>query len=277
MEKLDIYQRLAQEISRGELAFPTSARVAMRIRHALDDPNSHLDNVAKLIQADPLLAARVVALANSVAFNRYGREIVDVRAAVTRLGVSTLQSLVIAQVAHQFADTASAEGARLEAGLWEHSVQVAALAHAVARHVTHVDPDAALFAGIVHEMGGFYMLWRAHEIPGLLDGDYAAWIEHGEVTVGSAILKALAVPQSIIEAIRVYWDGYLAMPPASLGDTLLLADELATRASPLRQLGGDAPGEGMTASLDLLVGKAHLSDILDESAQEIASLMAALA
>jgi hypothetical protein len=65
------------------------------------------------------------------------------------------------------------------------------------------------------------------------------------------VLKALSVPQAVIDAIEVCWQGYLAMPPTTLGDTLLLADELAPVESPLRDLDG-TPREGMAASIDML-------------------------
>jgi HD-GYP domain-containing protein (c-di-GMP phosphodiesterase class II) len=52
--------------------------------------------------------------------------------------------------------------------LWEHSAQVAALSRVIARKITKVDPETAMFAGIVHEVGNFYLLSRAEEFPSLL-------------------------------------------------------------------------------------------------------------
>ncbi|EXI72871.1 MAG TPA: hypothetical protein PK440_10635 [Candidatus Accumulibacter phosphatis] len=67
----------------------------------------------------------------------------------------------------------------------------------------------------------------------------------------------------------------VVMRPKTLGDTLLLADELALVESPLRDLDG-CPREGMAASIDLLVGEETLLDIMRESAEDVASLTAAL-
>ena len=277
MDKLEIYQRIAADVTRGELAFPTSARVAMRVVQAMDDPNCHVESAAKLVQAEPLLSARVVAMANSVAFNRSGREITDVRTAVMRLGFRNVRSVATALVTRQLSGTPSSKAHQdLAAQLWEHTAHVASLSHVMARHFTHVDPETALFAGIVHEVGGFYMLSRSRDFPELLDGDYSAWIEFGEAQVGRALLQVLGVPQSVTDAVQVYWDGYLAVPPVKLGDTLLLAEELAPVASPLHKLGGRDSGEGMTARIDMTLGKDTLSSILDESAEEVTSLTSAL-
>jgi len=60
------------------------------------------------------------------------------------------------------------------------------------------------------------------------------------------------------------------MPPVSLGDTLLLADELAPVESPLRDLDG-VPRVGAAASIELMVGQATLSEILAESSEHVLS------
>ncbi len=277
MDKHEIFRSIAADATRGELAFPTSAQVAMKVVRALDNPDCHIEAAAKLVQVEPLLAARVVAMANSAAFNRSGREITDVRSAVMRLGFRSVRSLAMALVTRQMAgkQTAPAHQA-LAAQLWEHTAHVTSLAHVIARRFTRVDSETALFAGVVHEVGGFYMLSRADDFPGLLDGNFDEWIETGEADVGRAVLKVLGVPELVVEAVETYWNGYLAIPPVSIGDTLLIAEELAPVASPLHKLGGEAEGEGMTARMDITLGQDVLSSILEESAEEVASLTGAL-
>lgn len=277
MDKRAAFKAIAAAVGHGELAFPTSAQIALRVQRALEDPECHMDKAAHLVQAEPLLSARAVAMANSVVFNRSGREITDVRTAVTRLGFRTVRALATALVTRQLADLPAGKGSHeLAARLWEHTAHVASLAHIVARRVTRQDPETALFAGIIHEVGGFYMLSRANDFAGLLDGEPTEWIEEGEREVGRAVLAVLGVPQPVMAAIEGYWDGFLAMPPTSLADTLLLAEELSPIASPLHALSGEADGAGMKASIDMAIGADTLSSILAESEEEVASLTGAL-
>ncbi len=277
MDKHEIFRSIAADATKGELAFPTSAQVAMKVVRALDNPDCHIEAAAKLVQAEPLLAARVVAMGNSAAFNRSGHEITDVRSAVMRLGFRAVRSLAMALVTRQLAGKPAAPAHQaLAAQLWEHTAHVTSLAHVIARRFTHVDSETALFAGIVHEVGGFYMLSRADEYPGLLEGNFDEWIETGEADVGRAVLKVLGVPEIVVGAVESYWNGYLAIPPVLLGDTLLIAEELAPVASPLHKLGGVEIGEGMTARMDITLGQDVLSSILEESAEEVASLTRAL-
>ena len=103
MDKTAIFDTLANQAAQGELVFSTGAQVALKLRHALDDPDCHVNTASRLIQAEPLLSARVIAIANSAVYNRSGREIADVQVAVSLLGFQTIRSLAMALVTRQMA------------------------------------------------------------------------------------------------------------------------------------------------------------------------------
>lgn len=276
MDNRDALEKIAADAGRGKLAFPTHAEVTLRVRRALEDPDLHVDAAARLIQAEPLLSARVVAVANSAAFNNTGRAFADVRTAVARVGFRTVRCLATAVLMRQLAGKAVAPAHRsLAARLWEHTAHVAALAQVLARRVTRRDPETALFAGIVHEVGGFYLLSHSAEYPDLLEANAEGWHGEGDAFVGRAVLHALSVPEQVTDAMEYYWQGYLAVPPRTLGDTLLLADQLVPVQSPF-QLLKDRNGEDVPFELEMVLGAETLSQILEESAGEVRSLTAAL-
>lgn len=276
MDRLEAFKSIAAQASRGELTFPTNVDATLKLQRALNDPDCHAEAAARLVQAEPLLAARTVAIANSVAYNRSGSEITNVRSAVQRVGFRTLNALAAAVIVRQLDSKITQPALRAKADqLWRHSAHVAALARVIARRVTHSDPDTAMFAGIVHEVGGFYLLSRAEEYPGLLDGEPEEWIEHGETAIGRAVLKKLGVPAAVLEAIEAMWDGMRALPPETLGDTLMLANDIAPIASPLHVRPG-ATSLQAAATIDFEIGDGTLNSILDESADEVNTLTAAL-
>jgi len=267
---------IAADAARGEMVFPTHTEIALRVQRALDDPDCAINELSKLISAEPLLSARVVSIANSVAYNPSGRGMSDVRSAVSRLGFSTLRTMVTAVIVRQMQGMSHSPEHRVLAGrLWEHTAHVASLARVIARRVTRQDPEAAFFAGIVHEVGGFYLISRASAFPGLLESGLEAWYEEGEALVGRAVVLALGVPANIREGLEDLWGGYLALPPRTLGDTLLLADQLSPVESPLYELAGMS-SKDMPADIELLIGNELLSSILADSAEEVESLSAAL-
>lgn len=274
MNKLEIFRNIAAEVHRRDLNFPTSVDAALQIQRALDDPDCHMQTAARLVSGEPLLAARAVAVANSVPYNRAGTEISSVQAAVTRLGFRTLRSLAASQVVRQFAGRVMQPALRPKVEqMWEHTVHVAALAQAIARRVTPVDPETAMFAGIVHEVGGFYLLSCVDDFPGLLDGDPEDWATYGQTLIGRGMFKVLSVPQSVVDSVEVLWHGGGKLPPQSLGDILQLAKSLAPVPSPLP---GDAASRIAAPAGELAIGQGSLCELLEESDAEVQSLVAAM-
>ena len=277
MNKHEIFHEIANQIKVGSFMFPTGVQVALKIQRALEDPDCHIATAINLIKAEPLLAANVISIANSVVYNRTGREITDLNVAVSMLGLRTVRSLAMSLVTRQMAGKSiSLEHKNLVNKLWAHSAEVASLSHVIARRVTHLDPETALFAGIIHDIGGFYMISRTKDFPELLDGDFSEWLEDGESIVGREVLKILKLPDSISRIMETFWDGYLAMPPVTFADTLLLAKELTPTSSPLHRIANAESTGGVSASIEMLIGEETLAAILKESAEEIASLNSAL-
>lgn len=276
MNRQASYEAIAAAVNDGSLGFPTSVRVVQKVQRALDDEACSVEQAARLIQAEPLLAAQVVRIANSVAYNPAGRAVTDLRSAVSRLGFRALRALTATAITRQMAGGASGKWQAQVSQLWEHTAYVASLAHLLARRVTKVDPETALFAAIIHEVAGFYLLSLADRQPELLDGVPGEWVDSGEAVVGRALLGQLDVPASVLEAVATCWEGYLALPASSLGDTLLLAEELAPVPSPLRHPAGRSGDPSLAARIDMTVGQETLHGILDAAAEEVRSLSAAL-
>ena len=273
MDRIDAFQQIAAQARQGDLTFPSNVKATRKLQQALGDPECHLDVATKLVQADPLVSARAVAMANAVAYNRSGNEITSVRAAVQRLGMRTLHSLVTAIIVRQMSTGITHPLLKVKAAqLWEHSAHVAALSQVIARRVSNVDPETAMFAGIVHEIGGFYMLAQINDRPELLEGEPGDWTEHGEIPIGHAVLTELATPAAVLRAVQDMWVGMRALPPETLGDTLLLANDLAPVASPLHTRPGATTPQA-ARSIDFTCGDGTLQEVMAESAGEVRSLL----
>ncbi|WP_426110259.1 HDOD domain-containing protein [Massilia sp. PWRC2] len=274
MNKLETFGLIAAQAERGEISFPTSVNAVLRLQRALEDPDCHSEEAIKLVLGEPQLAARTVAMANSVAYGATGGggglAVTNVRVALGRIGMRNLQLLVSSLVVRQFGSRIVNRELRAKAEqLWQHTAHVAALARVLALRLTGVDADTAVFAAIVHEVGGFYLLSRADEFPGLLDADPENWIALCEEVVSAEVLKKLAIPAPVFDAIGGMRHGLMGMPPASLLDTLLLANRLAPVASPLDSAARPTPALAHEHSvLDLLLDRATLDDILAEAREQ---------
>src|SRR5688572_2601463 len=269
--------------------------MALRIREALGDPNCSASTATRLIAAEPLLAARIVGIANSVLFTKSAGIITDLSAAVARVGFSMVRSVATAVILRQMANAPAGPAHRaLAAQLCDHTTRMAALASVLASRVTGQNPETALFAGLVHEVGGFYLISRAADYPEVLDGGLAhRWFHHerddgGEADVdpgdkalgfesiiGRAVLETLAVPTPVVEAVETLWLGCLSLPPNTLGDTLLLADQVVAVGSHF-ELARDVDTPHARALMDLAFNDVLLGDMLKEAAADVESLATVL-
>jgi putative nucleotidyltransferase with HDIG domain len=141
-----------RRIDADDLDLPALPMVAARCLEILYDPDFSLREVASVMETDPLVAARVVRLANSA-----GRASLEparsVLQAVMRLGADELRQLMIEISAKPIFESKDARIGAVGRTLWTHSVAVALLASDLARPRTKGHPEAAYLAGLLHDVG----------------------------------------------------------------------------------------------------------------------------
>src|SRR5512135_2654696 len=158
-------QALAAELSSGRIDLPTAPDVASRVHQALEEDDLSNTRVTRVIANDPGLAANVLALANRRVGAR-GTPITDLKLAVTRVGPDRVRTAALPYVLEKMRGTRAHEHIRGDlAKLWERSMLVAAIARAIAARTSCVPPDMALLAGLLHNVGGVYLLARAQKHP----------------------------------------------------------------------------------------------------------------
>jgi len=281
ISKLQALEHIANEISQGILVFPASVNAAIKLQKALDDPNCHIEAAIKLVITEPLLSARTVALANSAAFNRSGGPLItNVRTAVMRMGYKNLRALVAATIVRNFGSKIIDVTVRQKAEqLWEHTANVAAFSQAIARRLTYVNADTALFAAIVHEVGSFYLLSRADEFPSLLS-------DEGENVrlpimdlINHEVMGQLSIPEPVCTAIDELPKCVLSEEPTTLTDTLLLARHFVKTVSPFSPAVTDASGVVVPASESIgayVTDNNELNELLSDAEDDIKSMTSAL-
>ncbi|GLX14152.1 histidine kinase [Pseudomonas straminea] len=127
---------------------PTVPKVAQDLIQQFDNPTTSLESVARNIERDPVIAAKVLRLANSARF-RGSRDASSVEDAAMRLGFNTLRTLVLA--------SAMTGAFKVDTGFnlkkfWLRSFRVASIARALAKQ-SKLDPDAAFTCGMMHNIG----------------------------------------------------------------------------------------------------------------------------
>ena len=269
---LRFLQHLAADMSEGRISFTTFADATIKVRMALNDPRLTVEKLAATIMAEPLLPAKLLQVANSAALNPGGARITDIKTAIVRVGHAKIRSLAVNLALSQLTHMKELAPFAAEAKrILHHSADVAAIASVIARKMTRVSGDEALFAAVVHDIGRFYLLSRVARYPEL-QGDpaeIAALVAAWHPAAGHAILVSMGAPDAVADAVNRHEDADVRMPPKDLADVLNLANRVSHSPNPLNQYAPDA-GQG-----DVLVAK-EVFDVLDNSAAELIALAAAL-
>ena len=272
-------EQIEDELQEGRLSFPTALDVSLRIKRLADNPDSSLDEIAGVVRAEPVLSAKTVRMANAVALNPYGAPISNVSDAVRRIGLATLRCLAFAVSAEQLAQDHRSKAMRLVAsGLWMHSVDVSAWAFALARRLKVVNPDTAMFAGIMIDIGQFFLVARAADYPALENNmdRFAEFVSTWNEPVGRAILEVFELPESILDAFQ-YEDPYGgAWPPADLADLIFIASLAADTPNPFDTLLGIGRRPALLDTTTMGVDKEGLRELLESARAERQVVLAAV-
>ncbi|HVO88080.1 MAG TPA: HDOD domain-containing protein [Casimicrobiaceae bacterium] len=265
-------QVLTSDLSNGKISFPTFTGATLRVRNALADESMDADRLARVVMAEPLLAARIIKIANSAALNPTGRNISDVRSALLRVGSDVVRSTAVALAMEQLRAARDVQVFHTHAEwIWRHSLEVGAISFVLARGVARLNPDEALFAGLVHDIGSFYLLARASQSPELvaspeqLDELILEW----HPAIGQAVLHEFSLSDATLTAVAEHEHHTPNVPARHLVDVVAIADRLALRASPPRY---PKPATRNHAAVD----NADVLHVVHASAEEIRNLVTAL-
>lgn len=272
-----ILEDIAKDLSGNEVSFPTFLDITFQVRTALKNPNLTIDQLAKLVGAEPLMSAKIIRMANSAALNPSGREIADVKSAIIRVGMEAVKTVSFAVAMEQLTRSKQMYAfEELSQKLWEHTAHVAALCRVLARKLARINGDEAMFAGLVHDIGVFYLMSRAANFPELVEdkAELHALLSGWHDNIGHALLSALGQPETILTAVLEHENERDLSEVGNLTDVLYIANKIANRTAGWRNPEYD--GEVDTSVLDRIFDAATLQEIIDESEEEVQSLKAAL-
>lgn len=204
-----LLQQLEMKIASNQLVLPSMPDVFLQVKKIVDDPESNMDNISKIITREPSLTARILKVANNALY-KGNNEITNLQLAVSRLGLQLIKTLVTSHAITQMFNQPQGVLKPFFNNLHYHSTEVSANAHAIAKNFTKLNPDDALLAGLVHNIGYLPMARCVETFPEM-EGEPDLLIEiMGKVhtRVGKMILESWSFPRHIIDASVHYVDQF---------------------------------------------------------------------
>lgn len=273
-----LVESLAVELAGEKIDLPSFPDVAIRVRKALSNDDVLVENVVRMVSAEPALAARLLQLSNSAALNATGKRFTDLRTAISRIGFNMARSATIAFAMSQLRRAEAYKGLEAPmAELWDHSAHVAAVSLVIAKRFARINADEALLAGLLQSVGKLYLLTRAARFPALLAdvGAYQRIVAEWHGRVAQAILRNWEMADEIVTAVAACENAEREHEGTTdLCDVLAVGNAVAV-------LGPDPRAEemlflGMPAARRMKMDAAACGAALAESHNEIQSLRQAL-
>ena len=148
----DMIAELEQDADANKLELPSLPDIIILIQEAIDDPNKGINDVARIIQLAPALSARLLTIANSPLY-RANLQLQDLRQAIQRLGLAVTRNIVTSLIVHNIFTVSSQRVHKKIKVLWQHSCRVAAISQVIAAITPGIQPDRAMLAGLLHDIG----------------------------------------------------------------------------------------------------------------------------
>ncbi len=269
-------QRLALDQIRNLKDF----RKTYDLCRALDDPDSSMSNLAKIIVTDPILSGKILKIANSAYFGLQ-QKVNSIGQALMIIGLTNIKNLLYQEGLLKTLNLKTDSQDPFVESLWEHSFLTSISASHIQNLFPGLDKGTVFTLGLLHDVGKF-ILRRMPLRPG--EGNFQE-IPFSELSIGEeetffginhALLGRLAFEEwafSDLMIQTVEWHhapGFLEMERLGLDSddlkyllVLFLSDQVA------KLLADKGPDGSSVASLDLsyrtLFPKRKLQDLILDS------------
>src|SRR5271165_4087446 len=94
-QEFQFIQDLTADLPLHELVFPTSLNATMKIRSALNNVESSIEKIVRIIGTEPVVSAHIMRMSNSAAFNPNNLPTADLHKATVRLGIAKVRNVTI--------------------------------------------------------------------------------------------------------------------------------------------------------------------------------------
>lgn len=206
--KLDagqVVMSLARDLNTDRIDLPGFPDVVARIHRALADDGTSARDLVRLVASEPVLAAKLLQIANSAAFNKSGHEVSDLKSAINALGFNLIRGQANTFALRQMEQQQWLRPIRpVLADIWKTSNGVAAACFAVAKRVPGVLPDEALTAGLFHLIGKLYLFAKARQAS-LNPAEIADWekaLNDWHTSIARTLMDHWRIPSRVTEAVE---------------------------------------------------------------------------
>lgn len=186
----DIVQSFESDLKANTLELPSFPDVAIKIKALIDCDDVTAQEVGDAISSDPAITVKLLKTCNSALYPSVN-DISSCQEAVVRLGFETTKQLVNIFAMKELFKTDNRQLQVRMRDLWSHSREVATIAYVLAEHTPGMNPEEAMLAGLVHDIGTIPVLEYVQHYPHTMKMEHSIdeLIKALKTRIGSELLE----------------------------------------------------------------------------------------
>ena len=147
---LSLMNEITKLFQSKSITLPSLPEVALYINSILAKDDVSSKQLAKVVQMDPIITARVIQVANNM---NVQSQCASIREAIKRIGLKGLRTIVSAVVLRDLFMPSTELIVRRFNQFYEHSIRVGVICYELAKHLPGFDKHHAFLAGVLHDIG----------------------------------------------------------------------------------------------------------------------------
>lgn len=191
------FNRFHQHFIQDELKIPSFPDIALKLRKAIQQ-DCEITDIVKIVNMDPVISAKLIQVVNSPIYRPLS-PISNCLDAINRLGLTTTRNLVTVFSMNNLFKSDNPSIKKQIQHNWLQSIKVSSISHTLAQLTRKIDPDEALLAGLLHNIGMLPILTFADSLPKgtyqPADIDLCITEIHGQI--GSVVLEKWEFPDNL--------------------------------------------------------------------------------
>ncbi len=208
----EIFVPILKKFTSGKLNPPVMPQVVREIQTVIKRPKSTAEEIARVIEKDPVISLRLISVANSPVY-RGVSEIKNVKSALPRLGLKETLNVVLAIANKSLYATDKVQFRILMDKLWVHSLATAYGAKIIAQNLNLEDSEKFFLMGLTHDIGKILLLKAFTEVSKdkkLNMNAVTANIQEAHLSLGSLLLKRWGFDEEFINVLTHHDDKELS-------------------------------------------------------------------
>ncbi len=202
----EIFTKMIQDFTAGKITPPVMPQVVRDVQAVIKRKSSTADDVAAVIERDPVISLRLISVANSPVY-RGIQDIRNVKEAIPRMGLKETLNIIIAISNKSLYETDRTQFRILMDKLWVHSLASAYGSKLIAEHLKLPDSEKFFLMGLVHDIGKSMLLKAFTDISAIKNINFdvvQANIQQGHLSVGGVLLRRWGFDDLFIKVVTMH-------------------------------------------------------------------------